>query len=426
MVFLKILGGGQEVGRAAYLVIDKNKYFLLDYGVNFDEEDHPQFPLHVRPIDLSGIAITHAHLDHIGAAPLLYITGKPPLYITKPTLDIGKLLINDFLKLNAYYVDYDIGEFETMATKAKFMEYGVEEEAGEYTLLFTDAGHILGSSMIYLETPSGHRILYTGDVNTIQTWTLNRAQLWPIKIDTLIIESTYGSTKHPPRHMSEKRLIDAIEEVIDSGGTVLIPAFSVGRTQEVMCLVQAELPHVNIYVDGMSRDITNIYLKYKHFLRDPAMFQKAVENTFFIRGWSDRRKAWKTASVIISSAGMLKGGPSVYYLKKISDNPKNAVFLVSYQAPNSPGHILLEKGKLEELGIEKMRARLEWFDLSSHAGKDGLLSIMLRYKHVLKNIVIIHGEPESTTKLASMAREALGKDINIYTPVNGEEVKLEA
>ncbi len=425
-MFLKILGGGQEVGRAAYLVIDKNKYFLLDYGVNFDEEDHPQFPLHVRPIDLSGIAVTHAHLDHIGAAPLLYITGKPPLYVTKPTLDIGKLLINDFLKLNAYYVDYDIGEFETMATKAKFMEYGVEEEAGEYTLLFTDAGHILGSSMIYLETPSGHRILYTGDVNTIQTWTLNRAQLWPIKIDTLIIESTYGSTKHPPRHMSEKRLIDSIEEVIDGGGTVLIPAFSVGRTQEVMCLVQAELPHVNIYVDGMSRDITNIYLKYKHFLRDPAMFQKAVENTFFIRGWSDRRKAWKTPSVIISSAGMLKGGPSVYYLKKISDNPRNAVFLVSYQAPNSPGHILLEKGKLEELGIEEMRARLEWFDLSSHAGKDGLLSIMLRYKHVLKNIVIIHGEPESTTKLADMAREALGKDINIYTPVNGEEVKLEA
>ncbi len=425
-MFLKILGGGQEVGRAAYLVIDKNKYFLLDYGVNFDEEDHPQFPLHVRPIDLSGIAITHAHLDHIGAAPLLYITAKPPLYITKPTLDIGKLLINDFLKLNAYYVDYDIGEFETMATKAKFMEYGVEEEAGEYTLLFTDAGHILGSSMIYLETPSGHRILYTGDVNTIQTWTLNRAQLWPIKIDTLIIESTYGSTKHPPRHMSEKRLIDAIEEVIDSGGTVLIPAFSVGRTQEVMCLVQAELPHVNIYVDGMSRDITNIYLKYKNFLRDPAMFQKAVENTFFIRGWSDRRKAWKTPSVIISSAGMLKGGPSVYYLKKISDNPKNAVFLVSYQAPNSPGHILLEKGKLEELGIEEMRARLEWFDLSSHAGKDGLLSIMLRYKHVLKNIVIIHGEPESTIKLANMAKEALGEDINIYTPVNGGEIKLEA
>ena len=123
---------------------------------------------------------------------------------------------------------------------------------------------------------------------------------------------------------------------------------------------------------------------------------------------------------------MLKGGPSVYYLKKISNEPKNAVFLVSYQAPNSPGHILLEKGKLEELGIEEMKARLEWFDLSSHAGKDGLLSIMHRYKHVLKNIVIIHGEPDSTAKLASMAKEVLGKDINIYTPVNGEEIKLEA
>jgi putative mRNA 3-end processing factor len=426
VVVLRILGGGGEVGRAAYLVIDNDKKFLLDYGVNFDEEDHPQFPLHVRPIELDGLAITHAHLDHIGAAPLLYITGNPPVHVTRPTLDIGRFLINDFLKLNAYFIDYDIEEYNSLVSNAVPVEYGVEYEAGNYTLIFTDAGHILGSGMVYLETPSGHRILYTGDVNTVQTWTLRKAELWPLRVDTLIIESTYGSTKHPPRHMSEKRLVDAVDEVISSGGTVLIPAFSVGRSQEVMCLIQAELPYVDVYMDGMSREITSLYLKYKKYLRDPGLFEKAVENTYFIRGWQDRRKAWKSSSVIISSAGMLKGGPSVYYLRKIASEEKNAVFLVSYQAPNSPGHKLLEDGVYEAFGLtEPIKARLEWFDLSSHAGRDGLLSIMSRYKHTLKNVVIVHGEPDSIRVLMDYAKKLLGEDINIYAPLNGEEIILE-
>jgi putative mRNA 3-end processing factor len=282
MVTVKILGGGREVGRAAYLVEDKGEEFLLDYGVNFDEEDHPQFPGHVRPIQLTGVSVSHAHLDHIAAAPLLYITGRPPIYMTKPTLEMGRILIRDFLKLNAFYIDYELDEVEVMGENTKFLDYGDEAEIGGYRLLYTNAGHILGSAISYLTTPSGHRIMYTGDVNTIQTWTLPRAELWPIKIDTLIIESTYGSTKHPPRHETEKRLVESIEEVVDAGGTVLIPAFSVGRSQEMICLLQAELPHVDVYLDGMSRDITSLYLKHKKFLRDPSVFEKAVEKVVVI------------------------------------------------------------------------------------------------------------------------------------------------
>lgn len=426
MVVLKILGGGLEVGRSAYLVSDNGKNFLLDYGINFDEEDHPQFPLHVRPIDLSGIAISHAHLDHIGAAPLLYITGNPPVFITKPTLDIARYLINDFLKISGYYVDYDVNEFENLVLNSIVLEYGEDREVDGFKIIMTSAGHILGSSMVYLETPSDHRILYTGDVNNINTWTLTGAELWPLKVDTLIIESTYGSRKHPPRYLVENQLIEAVEEVIDSRGTVLIPAFSVGRSQEVMSLIQTELPHVEVYLDGMTRDITSIYLKHKKFLRDPSLFEKVVENTNFVRGWSDRRKIWRKPCVIIASAGMLKGGPSLYYIKKIGDNPRNAVFLVSYQAPGTPGHHILEKGGFEELGYPKLQARLQWFDLSSHAGKDGLLWIIKRYKDVLKNIVIIHGEEESVKTFSKLIREELGEDVNIYTPSNGEEIVLES
>ncbi|MET1160625.1 MAG: MBL fold metallo-hydrolase [Thermoprotei archaeon] len=424
MPLLRILGGGREVGRAAYLLIDKKHGLLLDYGINFDEEDHPRFPLHVRPLDLAGLIISHAHLDHVGAAPLLYITGKLPVYVTKPTLDIARLLINDFLKISGYYIDYDITEFENMASHAIMVDYGVEYNIEDYTVLMTSAGHILGSMMTYIETPSGHSLLYTGDVNTINTWTLSAAELWPKKVYTIIIESTYGSRKHPPRYLVEKQLVEAIDEVISSGGTVLIPAFSVGRSQEILSLVQVELPHVEVYIDGMSREITNIYLKYRNLLRDPTLFERVVENTYFVRGWSDRRRIWKKECVIISSAGMLKGGPSLYYLKKLGSSSKNAVFLVSYQAPNTPGHRILESGFLEELGLEKIKARLQWFDLSSHAGRDGLLALIERYKSSLKNVVIIHGEPDSVEFLANVITDRLGEDVRVFTPSNGVEVEL--
>ena len=422
---VRVLGSGGEVGRAAIYIRDANreKGILLDYGINFDEEGRPRFPEHIRPIDVAGIVVSHAHLDHIGAVPQLFISARPLTIMTRPTMEIGEILIRDFMKISGYYIDYEEGELSLMMEHSLLLDYGEEVEVDKYRIMLTSAGHILGSSLVYLETPSGHKILYTGDTNTIQTWTLTKAELWPMKIDTLIIESTYGNVAHPPRYETEKQLIDSIEEVIDNNGVVLIPAFSVGRSQEVISLVTAELPHVPVFLDGMSREITDIYLKNRKFLRDPEMFRKAIENTRFIRGWQDRRRVWRRPCVIVSSAGMLKGGPALYYLKKIADNPRNAVFLVSYQSPDSPGHEILETGRIEDLGLE-IKARLQWFDLSSHAGRDGLLEIIYHYRHSLKNIVIIHGEDESRVKLAEMARMKIGEDINIYIPSNGEKLEL--
>ena len=422
---VRVLGSGGEVGRAAIYIRDANreKGILLDYGINFDEEGRPRFPEHIRPIDVAGIVVSHAHLDHIGAVPQLFISARPLTIMTRPTMEIGEILIRDFMKISGYYIDYEEGELSLMMEHSLLLDYGEEVEVDKYRVMLTSAGHILGSSLVYLETPSGHKILYTGDTNTIQTWTLTKAELWPMKIDTLIIESTYGNVAHPPRYETEKQLIDSIEEVIDNNGVVLIPAFSVGRSQEVISLVTAELPHVPVFLDGMSREITDIYLKNRKFLRDPEMFRKAIENTRFIRGWQDRRRVWRRPCVIVSSAGMLKGGPALYYLKKIADNPRNAVFLVSYQSPDSPGHEILETGRIEDLGL-KIKARLQWFDLSSHAGRDGLLEIIYHYRHSLKNIVIIHGEDESRAKLAEMAKMKIGEDVNIHIPGNGEKLEL--
>lgn len=424
MVYLKVLGGGLEVGRVGLEIIDHGKAILLDYGVNFDENDRPQFPLHVKPIELSGVVISHAHLDHMGSAPSLYVTGNVPLYATDPTLEIGKILITDFLKISGYYADYDIVEVENLMKNRRNIDYGVEAEIDGFTLMLTNANHILGSSMIYLETPSGSKILYTGDFNNVETRTLPPLELSLRDVDILITETTYGSRKHPPRSMVEKEFINDVEEVIEAGGTVLIPAFSVGRTQEVLAILHENAPHLDVYVDGMSRDITTLYLKYSKQLKNPALFRKIVENTNFVRGWSDRRKIWKKECVIIASAGMLKGGPSLYYLKKIHDDERNAVFLVSYQSPNSYGHKLLETGQIEEVGLSRIRARVKWFDLSSHAGKDGLLELVSKLKGGLKHIVAIHGEPESMRIFVEHAKAIIGEDVEIHCPSNGEILEL--
>ncbi|WP_425358091.1 MBL fold metallo-hydrolase [Thermosphaera aggregans] len=421
-VKLRILGGGREVGRAAYLLEGRERV-LFDYGVNFDEKDLPQLPLHVRPVDLDAVVISHAHLDHVGAAPYLFITGKPKIYATRPTLDIARLLTIDFLKLNAAVIEYDMLEFEKMYSSTVFVDYQESVEQG-FKLVFTNAGHILGSTMVYLETSTGEKILYTGDVNNISTWTLSGADFLPVGVDTIIMESTYGGRNHPKRHLVEKRFVETVEEVVDKGGTVLIPAFSVGRSQELMTLLTSELPYVDIYIDGMVKDVSEIYLKHRKFLRDPGLFMKTVENVNFVTKASERKKLVSKPCVIIASAGMLKGGPSVYYFKKIAENPRNAVLLVSYQAPASNGHKLLEEGRLPELELNEVKARVEWYDFSSHAGRDGLAEIAEKYKASLKNVILIHGGEDDQEVLKKELAERLGGDVKIVTPKTGDEVVL--
>ena len=193
----------------------------------------------------------------------------------------------------------------------------------------------------------------------------------------------------------------------------------------MLTILANELPYVDIYVDGMARDICGIYLQYQKYLRDPTLYTRALEHVTFIKNARDRKKALSKPGVIIATAGMLKGGPSLQYLKKLADDPKNAVLLVSYQAPNSPGHKLLEEGKLEEVEVYFTKARLEWFDFSSHAGKDGLLDIAKSYSQTVRNIVVIHGDEESATGLAEAIKNTIGGDLNVVAPVNGDSITLD-
>lgn len=420
MLKIRVLGSGREVGRAAISVEKDGRMLLLDYGTNFDEEDRPVFPAHVRPRDVDALILTHSHLDHIGAAPSLYISVFPKLYATPVTFDVSKLLLYDMIKLNGPHLPYDEASVEDMLKAGESTRYDDEVEGGFYTFKLVYNGHIPGSAAVWVEA-DGHRILYTSDMNTITTKLMDPAKFNGVKADTVIIESTYGSTNHPPREETEKLFYESVEEVVRMGGTVLVPSFSVSRGQEVMSILAEKGFDYPVWVDGMIRQVTELYLAHGDYVRDHRLLSKAASMFRMVRGWQDRRRAYKKPGVIISSAGMLKGGPSLYYLKKMAVSERNAVFMVSYQADGTPGRQILTTGTY---GVEEIpvRARVQWFDFSSHTDQAGILKSLASIRG-LERVVLVHGDPNNQEILKEKIRELL--DVEVYTPTNLDEIELD-
>ncbi|MFP3144354.1 MAG: MBL fold metallo-hydrolase, partial [Caldisphaera sp.] len=178
------------------------------------------------------------------------------------------------------------------------------------------------------------------------------------------------------------------------------------------------------WVDGMIRDIAELYIAHSNYLKSPRLLLKAMQEQRLVKGWNDRRRALKEPGVIIASAGMMKGGPSLYYLKKISNNPRNAVFMVSYQAEGTPGRDILEKGFYTDGNKNfNVESRVEWFDFSSHTDKKGILETIKSIQG-LRRVILVHGEPEGQ-KLLSEEIKSQNNNIEVIIPDNGDEINLE-
>ena len=421
-VRIRILGSGREVGRAAIAVEHRGRSVLLDYGVNFDENDMPVYPIHIRPREVEGVVLTHSHLDHIGAAPSLYISVRPRLIATPLTIDVSRVLLYDMIKINGPNLIYDVKTVDDMIQVAEAVEYERPVELGDFLVTLMYSGHIPGSASAIVDV-GGHRILYTSDMNTIETKLMSPQRLNGAKADTVIIESTYSNVTHPDRRRTEDEFYEDVVDVVKRGGKVLVPAFSVARGQEIMCLLEERGFGWPVWIDGMIRTITDLYLAHSAFLRQPRLLARALEEQRVVKGWSDRKKALREPGVIIASAGMLKGGPSLYYYSRLVSNERDAVFLVSYQAPNTPGRLALEEGVFYD-GDRKVpvRARLQLFDFSSHADWRGVIET-LRGIVGLQRVVLVHGEPDGQIFLANRIREELGVDVVV--PSNGDVVELE-
>ncbi|MCS7098544.1 MAG: MBL fold metallo-hydrolase, partial [Candidatus Methanomethyliaceae archaeon] len=404
MIKVSVLGGGKEVGRSGFEIKGEDVKILLDYGIMI-RENRPLFPMPTNVRDLDAIIITHAHLDHSGSAPMFYVSYSPKLYMTGITKELTDLLIRDLLHLSSYFLPFEILELKLMVSRAKIIKKEINLKEAKIRAL--SSGHIPGSISILIEL-NGKRIWYSGDINTRSTALLNEGEIPKEEIDLAIIESTYGLTDHPPREESERKLIEVLNETIEGGGRVLIPAFSVGRSQEILCVLQKYNFKYSIAIDGMSRSATKIIANWPNELKSPKLLRKAMSRTFWIRSQKDRNKVLEKPGVIISSSGLLTGGPSTYYMEYLRNRPEDCVVLVSYQIPGTPGRILLDEGTYGPQK-EKVKCKVEWIDFSSHCGRKELIEIVKSLRGNPK-VLCVHGEPESCSGLADQIKMETGLD----------------
>jgi putative mRNA 3-end processing factor len=413
------LGGTREVGRIAITVKTEKAQVLLDYGAMLDHE--PGFPMHVSPKDVDAIILSHSHLDHSGAIPIFYIEGKKPLYANKLTTELGQLLISDFIHLSSYYLPFEYLELKSMITSSRHLDFNTEQKVGDIAFQFKNAGHIPGSAQTLIEA-EGKRILFTGDFNITDTRLLEGAKMNYGDLDVVIMESTYATEEHTERKQLEKNFVDECTDVVEKGGTALVPAFGVGRSQEIACVLAAHHFEYPVTLDGMAREVSRVIMNYPQFLRDPRAFTDAMHLTEWMEGWRDRRKAARTPGVIISPAGMLKGGPAMFYISKIAKKSNNAIFLVSYQIPGTPGKELLEKGICNIDGkMRKVKARVKHFDFSSHCGAGELKEAAKRLGGKPR-IFVVHGAERNCEYFAGWARDELGLDS--VAPRTGDVFKV--
>ncbi len=416
---IRFLGGAREVGRSAIAVKSRKTQVLLDYGVMFNHE--PGFPMHISPNDVDAIILTHSHLDHSGAIPVFYIYKKKPLYTNKLTADLNQLLISDFIHLSSYYLPFEYIELKSMMRNSIHVDFGVEEDIGDIRFQLLNAGHIPGSAQILIDT-EGKKLLYTGDFNTEDTRLLEGAKMEFDELDAVIIESTYADEEHTERLELEKKFVGEITEIVERGGTVLVPAFGVGRSQEIACILAAQHFEYPVIIDGMIRGANSIIMRNSQFLRDAKLLNDALHSAHWIEGWRDRRKTAKKSGVIIATAGMLKGGPSVFYISKIGKKAQNAVFLVSYQIPGTPGRQLLDKGICVIDGkMKKIKARVGHFDFSSHCGAGELKEAVKKLRGNPK-IYVVHGAEGNCKLLAKWISEELG--LKAEAPKTGDTFKI--
>ncbi len=452
-VRITALGGFMEVGRSAILVETSESRVLLDLGINPGGSGYNMFPRldvdQLRIDELDAVVVTHAHLDHMGLVPYLFKYGyKGPVYATKPTRDLMVLTQLDLLDIfqrEGRRPPYTQQEVKKMILHTIPLDYGeVTDIAPDIKLTFYNAGHILGSAIVHLHIGEGlHNIVYTGDFKYGRTRLLDKAHDTFPRVETLIMEATYGATVQQRRENAERKLIEVISRTISQGGKVLIPVMAVGRAQEILLVIadairKKYLPQINVYIDGMIDEVTAIHLSYPELLS--SHLQSRIfsdENPFeddFIVKVKDRQMREDIAKgdepcVILATSGMLQGGPSVEYLYMMAGDPRNTLVFVSYQVKGTLGRqikdgareitLVSPDGKLELIRIRMQVESIEGF--SGHSDRSQLLAFIKNIKPKPKRIILNHGEPGAIMELAAAIRRmapklGLPSDVQVLTP----------
>ena len=410
---VEFLGSGREVGRSALLIDDQ---LLLDCGTK--PTTPPSYPARLRQLDPAAVVVSHGHLDHAGCVPaLLAGSDRPSVHWTPPTHDLTRRLANDTLKLhgNTPRCPFDEESVRRLGEVSNTHGYREPFTAAGYEITLFDAGHIPGSAHVLVED-GDTRLLYTADFHTDDQRLLSGTTARPAA-DVVICESTYSDVKHDDRAAIERRFVDSVRTTTRQGGAVVVPAFAIGRTQEMLLVCAAN--DINAHVDGMGVDVTETFRRHPEYVRDADSLDRAAGAARTVSGGDEtRRRLVSRNEVVVTTSGMLSGGPAMVYVPAIRDNPVNKVTLTGYQVEGTPGRRLLESGRAEINGrVMPVAAQVEWYDFSAHADREGLLSFLDAYRDA--RVLVNHGD-----RCEAFADELRADGYEAQAPANGERVSL--
>jgi uncharacterized protein len=448
------LGGYREVGRSAHLLTTQNSKVLIDCGIDPGSDRTPFFNApELLPLDsLDAVVVTHAHLDHCGLVPVLLKYGyKGPIYCTAPTRDLMTLMLLDAIKVvnqEARRGLYDSGNVRDLVTRTIPLRWGETTDiAPDIRLTMHNAGHILGSSICHFHLGEGdHNLAYSGDIKFERSWLFNPATNRFPRLETLVLESTYGGYRNiqPSRQQATEEFSALTNKVLARGGKLVVPVFAVGRSQEVMLVLEekmreAKIPRVPVYLDGMIFEATAIHTAYPEFLNSQLrtqIFQQG-DNPFlsdiFHRIDSQQMRATvldsKEPSIVLATSGMMSGGPVMEYFRAWAPDEKNGLLFVGYQAEGTFGN-RLQRGVSEATFLDGPRqasvpvklevATIEGF--SGHSDRVQLMNYVGSLDPRPQRIILNHGEESRILDLAS----SLHKRYNVESraPFNLEAIRV--
>lgn len=466
---LSVYGAARQVTGSNFLIeTDNNERFLIDCGLfqggqAMEAKNARQFPY--RPSDIDFMILTHAHIDHSGRIPYLVKEGfNGPIYTTKATADLAELMLYDSAKIQESDAEWQSrknqrqnkGEVEPLYMESDVTRslpllrpqaYGqVIKLTENLSLRFRDAGHILGSSILEIWVKEGDKqskLVVSGDLG-MSKHILIRDPEFIEEADYLIMESTYGNSVHASYENSLKELMQVIEETTSRGGTVLIPSFAVGRTQELIYemnkyyeyIHQGQSNPVRIIVDSpMATKATGIFMKNTEVLSDEAQdLIRHGDNVFAFPNLSFTANVEESVAlntdqdpkVIIASSGMATGGRIRHHLKHHLWQSNNAVIFVGYQAEGSLGRIILDGAQYVKILGEDIACRAKVYDMkgfSAHADQPMLLDWLDHFSHKPKKVILVHGEDR---EMMPLAKKIEGRNLKVYRPHEGETIDLAA
>ncbi len=448
------LGGCREVGRSSFVLSTPESRILIECGVNVSSEESATPYLYtpeVSPLDqIDAVVLTHAHLDHAGLVPLLFKYGfTGPIYCTPPTRDLMSLLQLDYLEVAAREgkkIPYDSAKIREGIKHSVVLNYGVVTDiAPDIRLTFHNAGHILGSSIAHFHIGEGlYNVAFTGDFKYEQSRLFDPAVNTFPRLEALIMEATYGGPQDqtPSRREAENKLINVIKHTTSKNGKVLIPAFSVGRSQEVMLVLEEAIrkkviDEIPVYLDGMIWEATAIHTTYPEYLNNDLrnmIFHEGM-NPFLSESFTQVESGMRQeiidgeSCVILATSGMLNSGPVMEYLRAIGQQENNTLVFVGYQAEGTLGRRIQkgwkeipvsDNGKTSMMQVNMEAITVDGF--SGHSDRQQLIEYVKRMSPRPEKIITSHGDENKCMDLASTIYKKY--KIETRSPMNLETIRF--